>query len=80
MGPILGFTNAHICRNFPRDLIHAPSTSIGAEILDLYTSQHIANIDILLTHGRSNSLTGQLLRATFEAFVIECGVPVGRTI
>jgi hypothetical protein len=80
MAPTLcaGLTNAQICYNFPRDLIHAPAAIIGAEIPHLFTSKNIAQIGIMLTHGRSKSLMGQLLRATFEAFVIECGV--GRKI
>jgi hypothetical protein len=73
-----GITNSHICRNFPRVLIHAPPTSIRAGIPDIFTTQNLEHIDIMITHGRSQSLTCQLLRATFEAFVLECGI--GRTL
>jgi hypothetical protein len=76
MAPVLlaGLANAPMCRNFPRTLIHVPSTSIRAGIPDLFTTQGLAHIDSMLTHGQSRSLTGQLLRVAFEAFIIECGI------
>jgi hypothetical protein len=61
-----------------RALIHAPATSIGAGIPDLFKIQYLDHIDIMITHGRNTPLTGQLLRATFEAFIVECGV--GHTV
>jgi hypothetical protein len=70
--------NSHICRNFPRALIYAPAANLGAGIPNLFTVQGIKHLESMMAAGKALSLTGKLLRASFEAFLTECGV--GRTM
>jgi len=44
-------------------------------VKDLHTTQGIAHIQHLLDHGHKRTLTGQLVRATYEYLVVESGLP-----
>jgi hypothetical protein len=75
---LAGLTNSHICRNFPRSLVNASTSNPGAGIPNLFTTQGINHLELMMSAGTSTSLTGQLLRASFEAFLTGCGL--GRNI
>jgi hypothetical protein len=75
---IVGLSKAHICRNFPRALIHVSTSNLGAGVANLCTTQGIKHLELLMSAGHAGSLTGKLLRASFDAFFMGCGV--GRNI
>jgi hypothetical protein len=80
MAPALlaGLTNSHICRSFPRSLIHASDSNLGAGITNLFTTQGVKHMELMMSTGTSKSLTGKLLQASFKAFLTEYGV--GRNV
>jgi hypothetical protein len=79
MAPALvaGLTISHIYRNFPRALIHALAANLGAGVPHLFTIQVIKHLELRIKSGHASSITGKLLRSSFEAFLMEYGV--GRT-
>ena len=62
-----------IQRRFPRTLLHAPIALMGLGLPHLYTTQLYQHILVLLRHGHTDSLTGNLLRASIETLRLEIG-------
>jgi hypothetical protein len=71
---VAGFTNSHICCSFPRAFLHAPAANLGAGVPNIFTIQGIKHLEFMMSAGQSSSLTGKLIRASFEAFLTECWV------
>jgi Reverse transcriptase (RNA-dependent DNA polymerase) len=77
MSPILkwGLPACHVCRNFDRTMVYAPTKFQGLGIPNLYTLQGIGKVRYLVDHLNSpNDITGQLLRASAECLRLELGV------
>ena len=75
--PVLlaGLPACGIARNFPRALVHAPLRFQGLNIPCLWVSQGVAHITHAITHCQSSTITGQLLRTSLEALILELGMP-----
>jgi hypothetical protein len=64
-----------INRDYPKVLLHAPQVQQGLKVPDLYVSQGIEHVSMLLTVGHlSNDITGSLLRGTIEQVKLEIGL------
>jgi hypothetical protein len=62
-------------RNYPTVLLHAPLSQLGLDIPDLYVSQGIEHVNMLLELGHlSNNITGSLLRGAIEQTKLEVGL------
>jgi hypothetical protein len=72
MAPALsaGMTNSHMCRHFPKDLIHGLVSEVGGGITHLYTLQGILHIEALIGHSGRKGITGQLAKASMEALIL----------
>jgi hypothetical protein len=77
MRPILeaALPKAGYNRNFPKEVIHGPTSLLGADIHHPYTTQLIVHLDILLRHGGQETITGQLLTGNLETTKLELGLP-----
>ena len=77
MRPILkaALPKAGYNRNFPKEVIHGPTSLLGADIHHPYTTQLISHLDILLRHGGQDTITGQLLTGHLETTKLELGLP-----
>jgi hypothetical protein len=77
MWPILkaALPKAGYNRNFPKEVIHGPTSLLGAGIHHPYTAQLIAHLDILLRHGGQEMITGQLLTGNLETTKLELRLP-----
>jgi hypothetical protein len=53
MAPALtaGMKNSHICRYFPKDIIHGPTSELGGGIPHLHTLQGILHIEALIGYS-----------------------------
>jgi hypothetical protein len=69
-----GMTNSHICRHFPKDLIHGPASDLGGGIPHLHTLQGILHIKALVGHSGRKGITSQLAKVSMEALILEIGV------
>jgi hypothetical protein len=76
MAPALtaGMTYSHICRLFPKDLIHSPASELGGGIPHVHTLQGILHIEVLIGHSGRKGITGQLAKASMEALILEMGM------
>jgi hypothetical protein len=63
-----------IVRSFPRAVVHGPWQYQGLQIPHIHTEQGLAHIKTILQHSSSNSLTGILLRQSFEHLQEETGL------
>jgi hypothetical protein len=77
MRPILkaALPKAGYNRNFPKEVIHGPTSLLGTDIHHPYTTQLIAHLDILLWHGGQETITGQLLTGNLERTKLELWLP-----
>jgi hypothetical protein len=77
MMPILqaALSKAGYDRNFPKKVIHGPTSLLGADIHHPYTAQLIAHLDILLRHGGQETITSQLLTGNLEMTKLDIGLP-----
>jgi Reverse transcriptase (RNA-dependent DNA polymerase). len=65
-----------IVRTAPSTIVTAPIYFGGLGVLDFEVAQLISHVQLLLQHGNeTDTLTGQLLRATFEYHALEMGLP-----
>jgi hypothetical protein len=77
MRPILksALPKAGYNRNFPKEVLHGPTSLLGADIHHPYMTQLIAHLDILLQHGGQETITGHLLTGNLETTKLELGRP-----
>jgi hypothetical protein len=76
MAPILmgGLPACGICRNFPCDVVYAPTKFIGLDLHNIYITMGVFRTDLLSSEGQRNSITGNLICATIEATKLELGL------
>ena len=76
MSPILGggLPKIGVCRTIARELVYTPTKFQGLGIKDLYISQGLSHVKILLDHIWQRTTTGKLLCATIEYLKIEVGL------
>lgn len=76
MAPVMhsGLNAMGISRNFPCDLRHGSKKEGGIELLDIYIEQGVSQIYYVIKHLEHNNMTGQFLRTTLEAAIIEMGI------
>jgi hypothetical protein len=76
MAPILarGLPACGICRNFPRDITYAPSKFQGIGLKNPFITMGLARLATLVQEGQTQSITGQLIRASIEATKLELGL------
>jgi hypothetical protein len=67
--PVIG-----VCRNFPRQIVHAPLRNMGLNIQCLYTVQEITRLLDMVSQTTNNTTTGSLYRTSLELMIIETGV------
>ena len=75
--PVLlsGLPASGIARTFPRALVHAPLKYQGLALPNLWIEQGVAHLHSAITHSQLPSITGQLLRASLEAYILDLGLP-----
>ncbi len=76
MAPILRYCLPAMgyCRNFPRNVVFAPTTYMGLGIEHLYTVQEILRIKDFIFHTHYNTDTGSLYQISLEVLLLEVGV------
>ena len=76
MSPLLlaGLPKMKIARTFPREVIHGPYSRGGFGIPDLYTTQNISKIEILLDQFDKQSITSSLLQLHLQYLTLEIGI------
>jgi hypothetical protein len=77
--PILwvALPKAGVCHSFPREAVYGPRRYNGMGVQHPFVLQVSHHIDALLSHGPSDSLTGQFLRSNLECHQLEIGLPLG---
>ena len=60
-------------RHFPLLLRHNEASLMGLGLANPYWEQRFSHVDILLTHGDCNTITGRLLSAMIEQHQLEIG-------
>ena len=71
----VGLSRSHIVRSMPRVVVHGPPERGGFAVPNLYTEQGIEHVKTILHFFQTPSITGYLLRASFQALQIELGLP-----
>ena len=76
MKPLIkaGLPGIHIARNLPLVVRHGPISSQGLQIPDLWILQGIHKLWAYLRHGDQMTITGSLIRASFEQATLEVGI------
>jgi hypothetical protein len=64
-----------VVRTAPATLAVAPTWLGGFGLLSFEIEQLISHIGLILQHGHVKSITGSLLRTTFEHYALEAGIP-----
>ena len=73
----VGLSRSHIVRSMPRDVVYGPRTVGGFSLPNLFVEQGLAHVSAFLLFGRSaTSITGCLLRASFEYLHLEVGTSI----
>ena len=70
----IGLQRSGISRTFPIAARHAPITSGGLNILQVYNEMGIARITALLEHCLNESPTGKFMKLNIEHLVMETGL------
>jgi hypothetical protein len=75
MVPLLkaGLPRAGISSKFPRDILYGPTTVQGFGVLHPWYHQQLKHLIVLLEHTEHHSMTGQLLKTSFEQLRLETG-------
>jgi hypothetical protein len=63
-----------VCRNFPRDLVHAPLKYGGLGIKHIHTTQEFMRLTSMIEHMAYQTDTGKLYRASLENMILEAGL------
>ena len=77
MSPVLigALPKTKFNRNFCRKTLFGPSSHLGLELHQVFTTQVIDHIDGFLRHATQETLTGKLIRGSLEAVKVEIGLP-----
>jgi hypothetical protein len=69
-----GLPACGICRNFPRNVVFAPTKFMGLDLHNPYITMGILRTDLLSSKGQMDSITGNLICATIEVTKLELGL------
>ncbi len=77
MAPVLEATLPRMgyFRKFPRDVVYAPEELCGIGITHPWHNQHLSQLKVVLQETSLPSITGDLIRASFEQLRLEIGLP-----
>ena len=77
MSPVLkaGLRAAGAQSKYPRELVYGPRSVFGFGLDNLWTLQGVGKLQHLLDHAHTDSITGHLLRTTYQNLQIETGLP-----
>ena len=64
-------------RNFPREVFYGPKKYQGLGFIHPYDGQMITQVTTLIAEGNRGSLTGQMIEASIEQFLVEIGTIAG---
>ena len=70
----VGLTRSGINRNFPKDARHAPITSGGLHVLQLYNEMGVTRTNMILEHCFNKTPTGRFITINIEHLVLEAGL------
>ena len=70
----IGLGKSGINRNFPRYARHAPITSGGLHVLNLYINMGVSQTVALLEHCHQNTPTGKFMQLNIKHLVLEKGM------
>jgi hypothetical protein len=78
MSPALmaGLPASKIQPRLPRDLVYGPISAQGLGIPFIHTTQTLKHILACLRHAHHDTLTGQLLRSSSKALILNLGSPI----
>ncbi len=68
--PVIGINH-----HFPRNMVYGHNNHLGLTIPHLYNSQGFLHLSALLKFGNSHSMTGELLKQSYETLQLEIGLP-----
>ena len=69
-----GLSGSRINRNFPRDVLFGPIFDGGVGMWNLYDYQCISHISFLTEHINEDNISGELIRCSIEAALVEVGI------
>ena len=69
-----GLSGSRINRNFPRDVLFGPISDGGIGMWNLYDYQCISHISFLTEHLNEDNISGELIRCSIEAALVEIGI------
>ena len=77
IAPLLkwGLRSIGVQSNLNRNIVFGPPSLMGLGFNSLYTSMGIDRSLHMLNHGQAQSMTGKLLRGTYEQLALEIGLP-----
>ena len=70
----IGLQKSGINKNFPKAARHAPITSGGLHVLNLYNEMGVSRTVALLEHCARNTPTGKFMQLNIEHLVLEAGL------
>ena len=70
-----GLRAAGVNSRIDQKITHASTAVLGLGLRNLYTSMGIARLTHLASHAHKCSMTGELIRATFQSLQLETGLP-----
>ena len=75
MAPVLeaALSAAGYNNSFPRAVVYGPVSGQGLGVKNLYTTQCASHVALIIQHFHSQSVTGHLLRHSFELLQLEWG-------
>ena len=77
MAPLLAATLPRMgyVQSFPRDIVYSPEDLCGLGIFHPWHNQHLSQLKVVLQETALPSITGDLIRASFEQLRLEIGLP-----
>ena len=77
MSPIRkqGLPKMEVSSNFPSKVLYGPTKFQGMGIMHPFYTQEMSHLALCLSEGESQTITGELLRASMEQMLLEIGTP-----
>ena len=69
-----GLPSSRINRKFPRDVLYGPISNGGMGMWNLYDYQGLSQISFLVEHLNEDNISGNLIRCSIEASLVEIGI------
>ncbi len=70
-----GLPKIQLASNFPRKVLYGPKKFQGMGIMHPFYTQELSHLALCLHEGESDTITGELLRASMEQLQLELGTP-----